>query len=70
MCTVVKLQTVIDTFNVYHPRIQFTHKMERNSRISFLDTEIIKLDNGKIVSSWYRMSTYYGRLLNFISNFK
>ena len=30
-----KLQTVIDTCNDYHPRIQFTHEMERNNRISF-----------------------------------
>ena len=24
-----KLQTVIDTFNDYHPRIQFTHEIEK-----------------------------------------
>ena len=24
-----KLQTVIDTFNDYHPRIQFTHEMKQ-----------------------------------------
>ena len=64
-----KLQTVIDTFNDYRPRIKFTHEMERNNRISFLDLEIIKLDNGKIVSNWYRKSTYSGRVLNFISNY-
>ena len=62
-----KLQRVINTFNDYHPRIQFTHEMERNNRISFLDLEIIKLDNGKIVSNWYRKSKYSGRML-FISN--
>ena len=42
--------------------------MDRSNRINFLDLEIIELDNGKIVSNWYRKSTYYGRLLNFISN--
>ena len=46
-----KLQKVIDTFNNYHSRIQFTHEMKRNNRISFLDLEIIKLDNGKIKSN-------------------
>ena len=30
--------------------------------------KIIKLDNGKIVSNWYRKSSYSGRILNFISN--
>ena len=63
-----KLQKVIETFNAYHPRIQFTHEMERNNRISFLDMEIIKLDNGKIVSNCYRKSKYSGRMLNFILN--
>ena len=63
-----KLQTVIDAFNDYITRIQFTHEMERNNRIIFLNLEIIKLDNGKIVLTWYRKSTYSGRLLNFISN--
>ena len=63
-----KLQIVVDTFNDYHPRIQFTHEVERNNKISFLDLEIIKIDNGKTVSNWYRKSTYSGRMLNFISN--
>ena len=60
------MQTVIDTFNDYHPRIQFTHEMERNNGISFLNLEIIKLDNGEIVSHWYGKSTYSGILLNYI----
>ena len=63
-----KLQTVIGTCNDYHPRLQFSHEMERNNRISFLDLELSKLDNGKIVSNWYRKSTYSGKMLNFISN--
>ena len=32
------------------------------------DLEIIKLDNCKILSYWYRKSTYFGKVLNFISN--
>ena len=64
-----EFQKVVDTFNDYHPRIQFTHEMERNNRISILDLEIIKRDNGKIVSNWYRKSTYSGRMLNFMSNY-
>ena len=58
----------MDTFNDYRPRIQFTHEMERNNGISVLYLEIIQLDNGKIVSNWYRKSTYSGRLLNLFSN--
>ena len=63
-----KLQKLIDNFNNYHPRIQFTHEMERKNSISFSDLGIIKLDNGKIVSNLYRKSTFSGRMLNFISN--
>ena len=63
-----KLQRILYTFNDYHPRIQFTYEIERNNRIIFLDLEIIKLDNGKIVSNWYRKSTYSRRILNFISS--
>ena len=63
-----KLQIVIDTFNDYHPRIQFTHEMERNNRISFLDMKIIVLDKNKIVSNCYGKKTYIGRLSNFISS--
>ena len=47
-----KLQTIKDTFNDYRPRIQFTHEIERNNRISFLELEIMKRDNGKIMSIW------------------
>ena len=43
-------------------------KLKKNNRISFLDLEIIKLDNGKIVSNWYRKSRYSVRVLNYISN--
>ena len=63
-----KLKTVIDTFNDYYPRIQFTHEIERNNRINFLDLEIMKLDDRKIVSNWYKKSTYSGSMFNFISN--
>ena len=63
-----KLQIVIDTFKEYHPRIQFTHEVERNNRISFMDLEVIELDKSKIVSNWYRKKTYTVRLSNFISS--
>lgn len=63
----VKLQTVIDTFNSFHPRIQFTYEIEKNNSISFLDLELIKLQNGNIITNWFRKITYSGRLLNFFS---
>ena len=44
-----KLQTIIDIVNDYHPRIQFTHEMEKTIELVFLDLEIIKLNNGNIV---------------------
>ena len=42
-------------------------KWKKNNRISLLDSEIIKFDNRKIKTNWYRKSTYSGRLINFVS---
>ena len=45
-----KLQTLIDSFNSFHPRMQFTYEKEINNRISFLDLKLSKLANSNILS--------------------
>ena len=62
-----RLKTIIDTFNDYHLRTQFTHKMKKKNIISFLGLGITQHDNSKILTIWYRKSIYSDRLLNFIS---
>ena len=62
-----KIQILIDGFNSFHPRLQFTYEREINNRISFLDLELIRLADGGIITNWYRKNTYSGRILNFLS---
>jgi len=36
--------------------------------LNFLNTSVIRTDNGKLVTNWYRKSTYSGRYINFYSS--
>ena len=62
-----KIQILIDSFNSFHPRLQFTYEREINDRISFLDLELIRLVDGDIITNWYKKITYSWRILNFLS---
>lgn len=59
---------VLDMLNSYHPRIQFTVEHEENGMINFLDTTIIKEENGEITTKWYQKSIASGRILNYYSH--
>ena len=43
-----KLTTMIDAFNSYDDRLKFTHEIDENGCISFLDLQIIR-DKEKII---------------------
>jgi len=62
-----KLNLVLTTFNSYHPRLQFTHEVENNNMLNFLNTSVIR-DNGNIITNWFRKPTFSGRYINFYSN--
>lgn len=62
-----KIQLVIDTFNAYHPRLNFTHEIESDGKIPFLDLLVIRKGNN-LIYDWYRKPTFSGRLLNFHSH--
>ena len=59
--------------NNKHPNIRFTHEIEENNKLSFLDMTISK-HNGKFVTSIFRKKTFTGLGLHFLSfvpiNFK
>ncbi|XP_029674796.1 uncharacterized protein LOC115242551 [Formica exsecta] len=57
---------ILQTFNSFHPRLQFTMEEGADNRLNFLDTTII-LENNIINFDWYRKPTYSGRYLNFES---
>jgi hypothetical protein len=58
---------VLNVFNGYHQRLKFTHEIETNSSIHFLDTTVIKVE-GILLTNWYRKPTFSGRYLYFYSS--
>ncbi|XP_071581632.1 uncharacterized protein [Temnothorax nylanderi] len=62
-----KIGDVLDVYNNYHPRLKFTHEMEINGAIPFLDTLIIRNGN-RLLTNWHRKPTFSGRYVNYFSN--
>ncbi|XP_019882893.2 uncharacterized protein LOC109609951 [Camponotus floridanus] len=61
-----KVEMIKSTFNNYHQRLAFTHEIECDSRISFLDTVVIRSD-GCLLTDWFRKPTCSNRFINFHS---
>lgn len=61
-----QLQTLLKTFNAFHPKLQFTIEKEKNNSIPFLDILLIRTDN-TIITDWYHKPTFSERFLNFHS---
>lgn len=64
---VEKLPHLLDYFNKYHPRLQFTLQKQTDTTITFLDLTLINSD-GFIITDTYHKPTFSGRYLNFYSN--
>lgn len=62
-----KVNEILNLFNSYHPKLQFTIETEKKNTINYLDLTLIKKDN-KILTKWYSKPTASGRLLNYHSN--
>ena len=61
------IDIVTKIFNSYHPRLKFTHEIESNNSINFLDLTIIR-NNQKIITNWYKKKSSSNRTLNYFSN--
>ena len=61
-----KTEHILNTFNSYHSRLQFTHELETDNSINFLDVKLIR-HNNKLSYNWYRKPSSSGRYLNFNS---
>ena len=61
------VQHTLDIFNSYNSHLQFTHELEANNSINFLDLTLIK-NNGRIITNWFQKKTSSGRILSFHSN--
>ena len=58
------IQSKIDEINRLHPNLKFTHEVELEGRISFLDLSIIH-DNRQLSSTWYTKPTDTSLIMNF-----
>jgi len=60
-----QIHRLLNIFNSFHPRIQFTIEIGGNI-LNFLDITLIK-NNKKIEFDWFHKPTFSGRYLNFLS---
>lgn len=61
-----QFHSVLQCFNSYHSRLQFTMEIGGNT-LNFLDITIIK-NNNILIHDWYHKPTFSGRYLNYFSN--
>ncbi len=61
------ITTTLQVFNNKNYHLKFTHEIEINNRINFLDLTIIK-HNDQLITNWYQKPTQSNRTLNFNSN--
>ena len=52
-----QIANVIDAINSFHPNIKFTHEIEKDGKIAFLDVLLMRKDTGNIETSVYRKPT-------------
>lgn len=57
---------ILNTFNLYHKKLQFTMEVEKHNSIAFLDTKLHRKDCS-IDFNWYKKDTASGRIVNFYS---
>ena len=62
-----KIDDIIRVFNAFHPRLKFTHEMENNGCINFLETTIIR-SNTSFKFDWFIKPTASGRFIDFASH--
>jgi hypothetical protein len=62
-----KVNSVLENFNSFHERIQFTLEMETDNSISFLDLKIHRRNDGTLITDWYHKATWSGRYMDFNS---
>ncbi|XP_015122583.1 uncharacterized protein LOC107045008 [Diachasma alloeum] len=59
-----EVELVLEVFNSYEGRLQFTHEVEEDNKIAFLDLLLIH-DNDHVVTNWYHKPIWSGIFLNF-----
>uniref|UniRef100_A0A1B0GHU6 Putative reverse transcriptase n=1 Tax=Lutzomyia longipalpis TaxID=7200 RepID=A0A1B0GHU6_LUTLO len=54
-------------FNTINHKIQFTHELEKDSELPFLDTLVRRNRDGSLTTNWYQKPMASGRILSFSS---
>lgn len=62
-----EINTILNVFNNYNHKLQFTIEKESQNKISFLDVLLLRKGE-EIITNWYRKPTSSDRILNFHSN--
>lgn len=68
--TLIPMELIDEFLNIlngYDDRIKFTHEVERDSVLNFLDLSLIRTANDTIVTRWYQKPISSGRMLNYNS---
>ena len=60
------IEIVLDIFNNYDSNLKFTHEIENNGVLNFLDLSVIRVNN-RLITNWFQKPTSSGRILNFDS---
>lgn len=63
-----QIDTLLNTFNSFHSKLQFTIERESNNSIAFLDILLIRSNNNTIKTDWYQKPTFSERFLNYNSH--
>ena len=63
-----KILDLVNAFNSIDHSIQFTYKTERNNALNYLDLNIIKTSDNKLITNWYKRPSWSGRYLNYDSH--
>lgn len=62
-----KVDNILNCFNTIDNNIQFTLEVESNGRINYLDTTLIRCNDGRVLTDWFFKSNSSNRLLNYNS---
>lgn len=62
-----KLVPLLDCLNNVHPNLKYTHEIEDENKISFLDLVINRCDDGSLITNLYVKQKKSSRTINFLS---
>ncbi|XP_055686579.1 uncharacterized protein LOC129791934 [Lutzomyia longipalpis] len=58
---------ILEIFNAFHTRIQFTMEIEEQGTLAYLDLRIHRMEGGQMYTTWYSKPCASHRMLNYSS---